>query len=163
MKAGIENKVSNYAFYALMVVTAVVLGLFYLVGYDNMSQVAAGMVTDPENLDLLMYWMYALLAICALSIAIFSSVQFVASLKSNPKGAIKGLVVVALLVALFGGAYALADDAPVLNNGTVFDDKNILVLTDVCIFVQYVLLAVSVVCTIVSLLGLFKAVNKVKA
>ena len=75
MKAGSAVSIATWTFRALMLITAVVLCMFYFVGYDNMSQVAAGMVTDPENLDLLMYWMYALLAICVLSVFIFTVIQ----------------------------------------------------------------------------------------
>jgi hypothetical protein len=66
-----------------------------------------------------------------------------------------------LVVALFGGAYALASDAPIrMADNSLFEDKFNLILSDVCIYVQYVLLAVSVLLTVVSLLGV-KA--KVKA
>lgn len=163
MKAGIADKLSTYIFYALIAVTAVVLVLFYFVGYDNMSQVAAGMVTDPQNLDLLMYWMYALLVICIVCVVLFVLAQFFATLKTDPKSALKGLISIALFAALFGGAYAIADDSTMTINGSAFDDKGKLVLTDVFIYVQYVLLSVTILCTIVSLLGVFKASNKIKA
>ncbi|MBR3884814.1 MAG: hypothetical protein IKJ31_08700 [Bacteroidaceae bacterium] len=162
MKAAVINKLSTYLFYVLMAVSAVVLLLFYLVGYDNMSQVAAGMVTDPANLDLLMYWLYALLAISVVAVLCFSVAQFFSSLKTNPKSAIKGIVSLVLFVVLFGGAYALADDSSITINGKAFDETGTLILTDVCIYVQYVLLAVATICTVVSLTGLFKFANKIK-
>ena len=163
MKAGSAINISTWTFRILLLVTAVVLGMFYFVGYDNMSQVAAGMVTDPENLDLLMYWMYALLAICVLSVFIFTVIQFFSKLKDDPKSALKGLISIVLLAALFAAAYAVSDDAPVMNNGKAFTDTDILKLTDVCIYVQYVLLAVATVCTILNLMGISKVINKVKA
>ncbi len=162
MKAAVINKLSTYLFYVLMAVSAVVLLLFYLVGYDNMSQVAAGMVTDPANLDLLMYWMYALLAISVIAMLCFSIAQFCSSLKTNPKSAVKGIVTLVLFVVLFGGAYAVADDSAITINGKAFDESNTLILTDVCIYVQYVLLVVTTLCTIIGLTGLFKFANKIK-
>jgi hypothetical protein len=84
-------------------------------------------------------------------------------LKSEPKSALKGVIYLVLLVALFAGAYALSDDAPVMNNGKAFTDTTILKFTDVCIYVQYVLLAVSSLCTVIALTGVFKAANKIKA
>lgn len=162
MKAAVINKLSTYVFYVLMAVSAVVLLLFYLVGYDNMSQVAAGMVTDPEYLDLLMYWMYALLVISVVAMLVFMVVQFFSTLKTNPKSAVKGVVSLLLFVVLFGGAYALADDSSIVVNGTVFEDSDILIFTDVCIYVQYVLLAITCLCTVLGLLGISKFVNKIK-
>ncbi|MBR2637358.1 MAG: hypothetical protein IKD40_00750 [Bacteroidaceae bacterium] len=163
MKAGSAVSIATWTFRALMLITAVVLCMFYFVGYDNMSQVAAGMVTDPENLDLLMYWMYALLAICVLSVFIFTVIQFFSKLKDDPKSALKGLISLVLLAALFAVAYAVSDDAPVMNNGKAFTDTDILKMTDVCIYVQYVLLAVAALCTVLNLLGISKVLNRVKA
>jgi hypothetical protein len=71
------------------------------------------------------------------------------------------IIGIVLVVALFGGAYAFADVTPIrMADNTLFEDEFNLKLSDVCIYVQYVLLAVSVVLTVVSLLG-FK--SKVKA
>ncbi|MBE6294103.1 MAG: hypothetical protein E7090_05415 [Bacteroidales bacterium] len=162
-KAAVFEKLSTYVLYVLMAVSAVVLLLFYFHGYDNTVMVAAGPALDPAHTDLLMYWMYALLVICILCAVLFALVQFFATLKTNPKSAIKGVASVVLFAALIGGAYAISDDAPVMNNGKAFEDSAILKFTDVCIYVQYVLLSVTIVCTLVSLTGVFKVINKVKA
>ena len=82
---------------------------------------------------------------------------------SDPKSAVKGVIYLVLLVALFFGAYALSDDAPVMNNGKAFTDSAILKFTDVCIYVQYVLFTVTSLCTVIALTGLFKSTNKIKA
>ena len=75
-----------------------------------------------------------------------------------------GVIGIALVVALFGGAYALADVTPIrMADNSLFEETSSLILADVCIYVQYVLLAVSVICTIVSLTGAFKAFNRIKA
>lgn len=163
MKAGSAKTISSWIFIVLMVASAVILAMFYLVGYDNMTQTAAGMLTDPQYTDLLMYWMYALLAVSIVCVALSTIGQFFSMLKSEPKSALKGVIYLVLLVALFAGAYALSDDAPVMNNGKAFTDTTILKFTDVCIYVQYVLLAVSSLCTVIALTGVIKATNKIKA
>ncbi len=163
MKAAIAEKLSTYVFAVLLALTAVVLVLFYAVGYDNMTQVAAGMVIDPQFTDLLMYWMYSLLAICVLCVLVFGLIQFGAKLKENPMAALKGLSGIFLLAVIFGVAYAFASDDTMVISGKAFDDKNILILTDVCIYVQYALLLVSIICTIASVSGVFKASNKIKS
>ena len=164
MKAELSSKISSYIFYILMAVTAVVLVMFYCVGYDNMSSVTGGAyVTDPEYTDLLMYWMYVLMAVGIVLVVVFGCTQFVANIKTDPKGAVKSVGAVVAMVALFVVAYAVSSDAPILINNTAFEDKNILVLADVCIYVQYVLLTISVVAAIISLVGVFGWFNKIKA
>lgn len=163
MKAGSAVKIAKVSFYILMVVTVAVLGMFYFVGYDNTTMVAAGPATDPENLDLLMYWMYALIAVSVVCVLFSTGKQFITMLKSEPKAALKGVLYLVLLVALFGVAYSISSDEPVANNGKMETDALILKGTDVCIYVQYVLLLVSTLCTVVALTGVTKVVNKVKA
>ena len=62
MKASVINKISSYVFAALVIVSAIVLGMFFLVGYDNYITLNGKSVVDPQFTDLLMYWMYALVA-----------------------------------------------------------------------------------------------------
>lgn len=164
MKAELSSKISSYIFYILMAITAFVLVMFYCVGYDNMSSVTGGaFVTDPEYTDLLMYWMYVLMAVGIVLVVVFGCAQFVANIKTDPKGAVKSVGAVVAMVALFVAAYAVSSDAPILINNTAFEDKNILVLADVCIYVQYVLFTVCLAAAILSLLGVFKGFNKIKA
>ena len=161
MKASVINKISSYAFTVLMIASAVVLGLFFFVGYDNYITLNGKSVVDPQFTDLLMYWMDALVAAGIVFVILFVIAQFFATLKSNPGRAMNSVIGILLVVALFGGAYALASDAPIrMADNSLFEDKFNLILSDVCIYVQYVLLAVSVLLTVVSLLGV-KA--KVKA
>ena len=162
MKANVVNKISSYVFAILMIASAVVLGLFFFVGYDNYTTLNGSSVVDPANTDLLMYWMYALVVAGIVFVILFVIAQFFATLKSNPRRAMNGVIGIVLVVGLFGGAYALSSDAPIrMADNSMFDKKSDLILTDVCIYVQYVLLAVSVLLTVVSLL--FKSFNKVKA
>ncbi len=163
MKAEFFSKISSYIFIALMVLTAVVLGLFYGVGYDNQSAVTGGAyVTDPQYTDLLLYWMYALMVIGIVCVAVFGIIQFAANMVTNPMGSIKSTMGVLAMAALIGVSYAIASDESILINGTAFDDTAILKLTDVCIYVQYVLLVISVVVAVLSpVVKLF--FNKVKA
>ena len=161
MKASVINKISSYVFAALVGVSAVVLGLFFFVGYDNYITLNGKSVVDPQFTDLSMYWMYALVAAGIVFVVLFVIAQFFATLKTNPRSAMNTVIGIVLVVALFGGAYALAEDTPIrMADNTLFEDKFNLILSDVCIYVQYVLLAVSVLLTVVSLLGV-KA--KVKA
>ena len=148
-------------FAVLMIASAVILGLFFLVGYDNYITLNGKSVVDPQFTDLLMFWMYALVAAGIVFVILFVIAQFFATLKSNPRRALNSVIGIIAVVALFGGAYAFADVTPIrMADNTLFEDEFNLKLSDVCIYVQYVLLAVSVLLTVVSLLG---AKSKVKA
>lgn len=161
MKASVINKISSYVFAVLMIASAVVLGLFFFVGYDNYITLNGKTVVDPQFTGLLMSWMYALVAAGIVFVILFVIAQFFATLKNNPGRAMNSVIGIIAIVALFGGAYAFADDAPIrMADNTLFEDKFNLILSDVCIYVQYVLLAVSVLLTLVSLLGVK---SKVKA
>lgn len=158
MKAGVENKISKSVLALLMIITAIVLVLFYFVGFDNTVMLKSGVKTDPENLDALMIWMYALLAVGALSVVVMGVMQ----LLSDLKGALKGLLYVAVFAAVFGIAFSLADTAPVMKSGKAHTDEFDLIISDVCIYVQYFLLTATTVLTIISLTGVTKFFNKVK-
>lgn len=162
MKAELYSKISTYIFLALMGITAVVLVLFYCVGYDNQSVVTGGSyATDPAFTDLLMFWIYALLFIGVICVAVFGLMQFAARMKADMRGALKSLGALAVMIVLFAAAYGVASDDPILINGKVFEETATLLVTDVCLYVQYVLLSVSVVALVLSLAGVFKGVNKV--
>jgi hypothetical protein len=78
--------------------------------------------------------------------------------------AVKGLLGALLVVALFGVAYAVASAEPIkMADGKLFEEQDKLILSDICIYVQYVLLAVATLCTALSLMNVSKSVNKVKA
>lgn len=163
MKAELKNKISSYVFCGLMAISAIVLILFFFVGFDNTMMIASGPATAPEHTDALILWMYILTGACLVLMAMFSVGQFFVSLKTNPKGAIKGIVSIVLFVALFGGAYSLADDASITINGKAFSESGTLIFTDVCIYVQYVMLGVAALLTILSLVGAAGLFNKIKA
>ena len=154
MKAEMFGKISSYIFLALMAITAVVLVMFYFVGYDNQSVVTGGTyVTDPAYTDLLMYWIYALLGIGILLVAVFGLMQFAARMKADMRGALKSLGALAVMIVLFAAAYGVASDDPILINGKVFEESATLLVTDVCLYVQYVLILVSVVALVLSLIA----------
>ena len=81
--AKLSYKVSYYIFYVLIVLTLVVLGMFFGVGYEN----PVGEYNAPEHTETLIYFMYFMFAACVLVTIVGAIAQFGASLKDNPKGA----------------------------------------------------------------------------
>ena len=167
MKADICSKVSKIAFYIAMAVSVAIIALFFVVGFNDTETINNNEMRAPMFTDALLYWIYALTAIAVVLVLVFSMISFGKNFKDSPVGALKGLLGVLLLVALFGGAYVLASDEPIFVNGKQLADSDgnpiaasSYILTDVLIYVQYALLAACALATMFGLLNISKAVKK---
>ena len=151
--AKLSYKVSYYIFYVLIALILVVLGLFFMVGYNN----PVGEYNAPEHTETLMFLMYAMLAVCVLVTVLGGLAQFATSLKDDPKGAVKSLVALALFAAVLIGAYVMGSEEPLtMADGSQFTDVTMLKLSDMMIYAIYLLLTVAGVATLVNLSGIFK-------
>ena len=151
--AKLSYKVSYYIFYVLIALILVVLGLFFCVGYNN----PVGEHNAPEHTETLLFLMYAMLGVCIIVTVVGSLLQFVTSLKDNPKGAMKSLLFVGLFVAVLAVSYTMGSDAPVVQgDGTEFTDAGWLKLADMTLYAIYFLVATASIATIVNLSGIFK-------
>ena len=167
MKADICSKVSKIAFYLAMAISVVLIVLFFFVGFNDTETINNNDMRAPQFTDALLYWIYALTGIAVVLVLVFSLVSFAKNFKDNPLGAVKGLLGVLLLVALFGVAYALASEEPIIVNGKQLADSDgnpiaasSYILTDVLIYVQYALLAACALATGYGLLNISKPVKK---
>ena len=167
MKADICSKVSKIAFYIAMAVSVALIALFFVVGFNDTETINNNEMRAPQFTDALLYWIYALTAIAVVLVLVFSLISFGKNFKDSPVGALKGLMGVLLLVALFGVAYVLASDEPIFVNGKQLADSDgnpiaasSYILTDVLIYVQYALLAACTLATMFGLLNISKAVKK---
>ena len=151
--AKLTYKVSYYLFYVLIALIILVLGLFFGVGYNN----PMGEYNAPEHTETLIYFMYAMTAICVFVTIFGALAKFVAGIKDNPKGAVKSLVALALFAGVIAVAYGMASEEPLtMASGEVIDNVTVLKLTDTMIYVIYLLLTVAGVATLVNLSGIFK-------
>ena len=151
--AKLSYKVSYYIFYVLIALILVVLGLFFMVGYNN----PMGEYNAPEHTETLMFLMYAMLAVCVLVTVLGGLAQFATSLKDDPKGAVKSLVALALFAAILIGAYVMGSEEPLtMADGSQFTDVTMLKLSDMMIYAIYLLLGVTGIATLVNLSGIFK-------
>ena len=151
--AKLSYKVSYYIFYVLIALILVVLGLFFMVGYNN----PMGEYNAPEHTETLMFLMYAMLTVCVLVTVLGGLAQFATGLKDDPKGAVKSLVALALFAAVLVGAYAMGSAEPLtMADGSQFTDVTMLKLSDMMIYAIYLLLTVAGVATLVNLSGIFK-------
>ena len=137
--AKLSYKVSYYVFYVCIALILVVLGMFFGVGYNETN--AAGLV-EPANTPALMYLMYA---------------QFGGALKDNPKGAVKSLLGLILLVVLLIVTYNIgSSETVVLGDGSEYSDVTMLKVSDMLLYSTYVLFGIAAIGTLINLSGIFK-------
>lgn len=156
-----QIKASKWALGILFVLSAVVLVLFFGVGYGNTTYLNGKNLTDPQYTGLLLIWLYALVGICVLSVLGFGIVNAFRNMKTRTKGQQRTgfagwvfLFTFALLVV----SYFLSSTTPVRKgDGVLVKTAWELQISDVCLYSIYGLVIVSVLCSILSMLGVFKA------
>ena len=152
--AKLSYKVSYYVFYVCIALILVVLGMFFGVGYNKTN--AAGLV-EPANTPALMYLMYGMFAVTVIATLIGAIAQFGGALKDNPKGAIKSLLGLILLVLLLVVTYNMgSSETVVLGGGAEYSDVTMLKVTDMFLYSTYVLFAIAAIGALVNLSGIFK-------
>ncbi len=152
--AKLSYKVSYYVFYVCIALILVVLGMFFGVGYNETN--AAGLL-EPANTPALMYLMYGMFAVTVVATLIGAIAQFGGALKDNPKGAIKSLLGLILLVVLLIVTYNVgSSETVVLGDGSEYSDATMLKVTDMFLYSTYVLFAIAAIGALVNLSGIFK-------
>ena len=151
-------KIASLVLYVLFALSAVVLVLFFCVGYNETEVVAAGPVTSPKFTDLLLYWQYILVAVCLVVTIVGILIAKGGKIDSQmPKAsgvlrAIGGFLFVPLLVV---GAI-LGSSAPVRTGQGIYDNAFWCQATDAMLYCIYGLVAVTLVGLILNLTGIFK-------
>jgi len=159
-----ENKqitASKWALAILFILSAVVLVLFFGVGYGNQTYLNNKNLTDPQFTGLLLIWLYALVGICVLSVLGFGIVAGIRNLKtkttSQQRTGFAGWVFIFTFIIL-AVSFFLSSDTPVRKgDGELVKAAWELQLSDVCLYSIYALVVVSIICSVLSMIGIFKA------
>ena len=151
--------------------TAEVMKENFGVAFDNNPDKTPKLLRSPEHIDTLIYLMYVLTLVPILLICGYMLVRYIMALVEKPVETLKGSVGVATFVVLVVVSWMLAKtdinntaecEQALLINGEVWKDYGSMVLTDSFLYIQYVLLVLCIVLTLVSLVGVGKYINKVK-
>lgn len=144
----LSYRVSYYVLYAMFAVILIVLGIFYFGG-----QMATPLVPDmsnPAQTDALLYLMYVLFGVAVAATVVAAVFQFGTALKDNPKGAIKSLLGLILLIAVLVVSWVLGS-GDILTIQGYDGTSNVpfwLKLTDMFLYSIYFLFAVTVLAII---------------
>ena len=83
--------------------------------------------------------------------------QFGGALKDNPKGAVKSLLGLILLVVLLIVTYNIgSSETVVLGDGSEYSDVTMLKVSDMLLYSTYVLFGIAAIGTLINLSGIFK-------
>ena len=128
--------------------------MFYGGGYSETN--AAGLV-EPANTPALMYLMYGMFAVTVIATLVGAIAQFGGALKDNPKGAIKSLIGLILLIVLLIVTYNIgSSETVIMGGGTEYTNVTMLKVTDMLLYSTYVLFGLAAIGTLINLSGILK-------
>lgn len=113
MKIKIQ-KISSSILYVILVVTLVILGMFFFGGEDTNRIVKDPEMSQPLYTDPLIYWMYVLLGVTVIVTILAAIFQFATSFMDSPKDAIKSLLGLLALVAVLVVSWAMGSGEPLV-------------------------------------------------
>ncbi|MCW1735598.1 hypothetical protein [Anaerorudis cellulosivorans] len=146
------HKTSKMVLYAIMGITVLILAVFLLGGEVPVEERVVPTISEPRFTDLLMYWVYALLAISVLVLIAFAVSDFISSWKARPKSAFRSLLVVLVFVAMLIITFAIGSGTP-LNIVGYTGSENVpifLKITDMWLYSIYLMVVVNVLALLFS-------------
>lgn len=134
------RRISSWTLIACVVISVIVFGIFFFGGDDEPYK---GEYWTPTYTGLLLQWQYILFGIAVVTALILGLGQFISTFKTNPKGGIMGLVVLALFAGMLVITYAIGsgETLPILNeDAQVFNTPEWLKITDMWLYSTYILI-----------------------
>ena len=152
------SKIASIVYYVLLALSAVVFVLFFCVGFGNQESLPSGFYKSPQFTDLLMWWMYILVAICAVCTVVGAVTAKGGKVDSQMPawGNVLAKVGLWLFLPVLVITWFLGSKAPIMTGTGLYEDAFWLQATDAIIYTVYVLLVVTAVALIASLSGMFK-------
>lgn len=145
------SRTARYTLYIGVIVSLVVLGLFYLGGQVPAQEKLIADMSQPKFTDLLLYWLYALLVITVVVWVLFIVASSLKQFKDSPKKALGGLAALLGLVALLVVTYVIGDGTLLNIPGYEGNDNRppMLKMTDMWLYSMYVMFVVTILAMII--------------
>ena len=146
------HKTSKMVLYAIMGITVLIFAVFLFGGEVQVEERVVPTISEPRFTDLLMYWVYALLAISVLVLIAFAVSDFISSWKSRSKSAFRSLLVVLAFVAMLIITFAIGSGTPlnIVGYTGVGNVPIFLKITDMWLYSIYLMVAVNVLALLFS-------------
>lgn len=145
------SRTARYTLYIGVIVSLVVMGLYYLGGQVPAHEQLVADMSQPKFTDLVLYWAYVLLVITVVVLIGFAIAGFAKGLKESPKKALSGLLAILALAALLVITFVIGDGT-LLNIPGYEGNHNVppvLKMTDMWLYSSYVMFAVTILTIIV--------------
>ena len=152
------SKIASIVYYVLLALSAVVFVLFFCVGFGNQESLPSGFYKSPQFTDLLMWWMYILVAVCAVCTVAGAVTAKGGKIDSNMPawGETLAKVGLWLFVPVLVVTWFMGSKAPIVTGTGLYEDAFWLQATDAIIYTIYVLLGVTALALIAGLSGILK-------
>lgn len=149
---------SQIVLWVLFILSAIVLVMFFGVGYDHQESFNGEPLTAPIYTGLLIVWLYALVVICAGVVFGFGIAKaFRKKSKKAARTGLVGFVFLFMLAAVVISYFTASTDSVILGGGKICEDVFDLKLSDTCLYSMYALLLVAIIAALCSMIGVFKA------
>lgn len=145
------HRTSRLTLYIGVLITLVVLGLFYLGGQVSAQEQLVADMSQPRFTDLLLYWAYALLVITVVIWLIFIIASSLNQMKESPKKAMGGFLALLGLAALLVITYVIGDGTLLNIPGYEGNDNRppTLKMTDMWLYSAYIMFAITILAMII--------------
>lgn len=145
------SRTARFTLYIGVLITLIVLGLFYLGGQVPAHEQLVADMDQPRFTDLLLYWAYALLAITVVVWVIFIIASSLKQLKESPKKTLGGFLALLGLAALLVITYVIGDGTLLNIPGYEGTDNRppMLKMTDMWLYSMYVMFVVTILAMII--------------
>ena len=132
--------------WVLMVVGIIATALFFLGGSEGSLEVAGDFLDIPKFTNVLLYWIYVLVALVILATFGFVIAKLVETFKVDPKAGIRTVVVVIAAIALCALCWVLGSPEKVEILGYEGTDNvgNMARMSDAIMYLVYILTASTV-------------------
>ena len=142
------KNISKIALVIGLVVSLIVL-ILYFVGGDTTALTSTGQeTTAPKNIDLMLYWIYITVAIGVILLLIFAVKTVLTMFQTDPKEAIKSVVTVAAFFVLMIVCYVISPEkefSRIVNGEVETFSESTMTMIDMWLYSIYFLLAATVV------------------
>ena len=139
------HKTSKTTLLIGVIISILVMALFYLGGQTPAEEKIIADLSQPKYTDIMLYWMYILLAITIIVLIGFAISAFFKQLKESPKKALSGFLVLIGMAAMLIITFIMGDGTP-LNIAGYSGTDNVpgtLKMTDMWLFSMYIMLVLT--------------------
>lgn len=142
------KNISKIALWIGLIVSLIVL-ILYFAGGDTTAYTSTGAeTTAPKNIDFMLYWVYVIVAVGVILLLIFAVKTISTMFKTDPKAAIKSIATVAAFFILLIVCYVISPEkefSRIVNGEVETYSQSTMKMIDMWLYSIYFLIAATVV------------------